>query len=607
MSAPKTRFSSRHFFSFSLVGCAYRSLFFFPLLFTSKETVCVVWVGARTRSGVRLLREKNIFYTHSTVWIESFTCLPAPQHARTMAKHLAFVFIGHVDSGKSTTAGQLLYLTGQVDERTIGKNEQEAKEKAGASWSKAFLMDTNEEERMGGKTVEVGRAYFKTESRRYTILDAPGHKNYVPNMIEGLACADAAVLIVSARKGEFESGLNRGGQTREHALLAKTLGINALIVAINKMDDDTVQWSRERFDEICTRLKQYLRTIGYPNVVYVPISGFGGQNLLEPDPRVGWESLTLVQALDASRLPRRNAEAPLRMPIRDAVKDGGSLYLGGKIEAGTIAVGQQVVLIPSNAAGTVQSISSGHDIRMLSATAGDLVTLHVHGIEDAREGSVLYAPEQPVGTFTRFEAHISIIDLPSHRPVVSPGCEAVMHIHTATVECKVERLLCLVDHKTGEETQEKKRFLRKGDCARVCVELGVPVCLQLYEALPRLGRFTLRDSGVTVAVGRVVRLPKGKTVWVVTIPFLHPPFHARFPRVGWNNTDWTVRGGGGRGSAAVFFSWSRQKKAGRWEREPPTRVSRPVDFAFFALYQICFFLRKKKEAFGEKRCVWSSA
>ena len=193
------------------------------------------------------------------------------------------VFIGHVDAGKSTLSGSILYLKGMVDKRTIEKFEREAKERNRDSWFLAFILDTSEEERAKGKTVEVGRAYFDTDAHRYTILDAPGHKNYVPNMISGASQADVGVLVISARKGEFETGFEKGGQTREHALLAKTLGIQHLVVVINKMDDPTVQWAQERYEECVSKLKPYLKTCGYVikrDVKFVPISGLTGDNIL---------------------------------------------------------------------------------------------------------------------------------------------------------------------------------------------------------------------------------------------------------------------------------------------------------------------------------------
>merc|ERR1719491_1279904 len=200
-------------------------------------------------------------------------------------EHFNLVFIGHVDAGKSTLSGNILYLTDNVDKRTIERYEREAKERNRESWFLAFIMDTNEEERAKGKTGEVGRAHFNTDVKRYTILDAPGHKNYVPNMIMGASQADVAVLVISARKGEFETGFDRGGQTREHALLAKTLGVSFLVVVINKMDDPTVNWEKTRFDECVKKLRPFLKSCGFTikkEVKFMPISGLSGANVIDP-------------------------------------------------------------------------------------------------------------------------------------------------------------------------------------------------------------------------------------------------------------------------------------------------------------------------------------
>lgn len=199
-----------------------------------------------------------------------------------MREHLNIVFVGHVDAGKSTMGGNLLFLTGMVDKRTMEKLEREAKEAGRESWYLSWALDSTTQERSKGKTVEVGRAYFETPARRYTILDAPGHKTYVPSMISGAAQADVAILVISARKGEFETGFERGGQTREHIMLVKTAGVSKLIVAINKMDDPTVNWEESRYNEIKDRLIPFIKASGYnpkTDVYFIPVSAYTGVNL----------------------------------------------------------------------------------------------------------------------------------------------------------------------------------------------------------------------------------------------------------------------------------------------------------------------------------------
>jgi peptide chain release factor subunit 3 len=236
-------------------------------------------------------------------------------------EHVNVVFIGHVDAGKSTLGGNILFLTGMVDERTMEKYEKEAREAGRESWYLSWALDTNKEERQKGKTVEVGRARFETEKRRYTILDAPGHKSYVPNMISGAAQADVGVLVISARKGEFETGFDKGGQTREHAVLAKMQGINKLVVVINKMDDPTVEWSKERFDECTKRLGTFLKSNGFnpkTDLFFIPISAYKGSNLKNRVDKAvcpWWDGPSLLEYLDSMTSLERKIKAPLMMPI----------------------------------------------------------------------------------------------------------------------------------------------------------------------------------------------------------------------------------------------------------------------------------------------------
>ncbi|XP_068605977.1 eukaryotic peptide chain release factor GTP-binding subunit ERF3A-like [Brachionichthys hirsutus] len=219
--------------------------------------------------------------------------VPPPQPDAPKKEHINVVFIGHVDAGKSTIGGQIMYLTGMVDKRTLEKYEREAKEKNRETWYLSWALDTNQEERDKGKTVEVGRAYFETDKKHFTILDAPGHKSFVPNMIGGASQADLAVLVISARKGEFETGFEKGGQTREHAMLAKTAGVKHLIVLVNKMDDPTVSWSLERYDECREKLVPFLKKVGFnpkKDVHFMPCSGLTGANLKEPTGMCSWYS-----------------------------------------------------------------------------------------------------------------------------------------------------------------------------------------------------------------------------------------------------------------------------------------------------------------------------
>jgi peptide chain release factor subunit 3 len=267
-------------------------------------------------------------------------------------KPVTIVFIGHVDAGKSTISGSILYKTGQIDERTIDKYKREAKTNNRESWFMAYIMDINDEEKERGKTFEVGKAFFETANKRFTILDAPGHASFVPNMLQGACQADYAGLVISAKVGEFEAGFEKDGRTKEHALLAKSLGIHKLVVIVNKMDEDSVKWSKDRYDQIKKDLSVFLKGCGYnleKQVFWLPMSGLTGEGLMDPisTHKCPWyEGPTLLDLLDSLELPQRNESGAVRVPILDRYKETG-VYLLGKIESGTVKYGATYTLMPS--------------------------------------------------------------------------------------------------------------------------------------------------------------------------------------------------------------------------------------------------------------------
>lgn len=426
--------------------------------------------------------------------------------------HLNVVFIGHVDAGKSTIGGQTLFLTGQVDERSIQKYEREAKEKNRDSWYMAYIMDTNEEERAKGKTVEVGRAHFETTQRRFTILDAPGHKNYVPNMISGASQADIGVLVISARKGEFETGFERGGQTREHAQLAKTLGVSKLLVVVNKMDEASVQWSKERFDEIEKKLSPFLRTCGYNlkrDVFFLPISGLHGFNMKE---RVSksmcpwWDGPCFFEALDKIELPARDPTAPFRMPLIDKFKDMGTVVMG-KIESGTVKRGDSLMVMPNKAHVKVITILRDAD-EVRIAKPGENLRLRISGVEeeDILPGFVLCSIAKPIAAVVEFDAQLQILELLDHKAIFTAGYKAVLHIHSVVEECEIIELLQQIDPKTKKPSKKKPLFVKTGAIVVVRIQVNDVICVECFEDFPQLGRFTLRDEGKTVAIGKVMTL-----------------------------------------------------------------------------------------------------
>jgi peptide chain release factor subunit 3 len=439
-------------------------------------------------------------------------------------EHFNLVFIGHVDAGKSTLSGNILYITDNVDKRTIERYEREAKERNRESWFLAYIMDTDEKEREKGKTVEVGRAVFNTEKKRYTIMDAPGHKNYVPNMIMGASQADIAVLVVSARKGEFETGFDRGGQTREHALLAKTLGVTHLVVAVNKMDDPSVKWDKKRFDECVTKTRPFLKSCGYTikkEVKFIPISGLGGANIMkEVDPtECPWWSQcvangdnntthsTLISLLDNLEIKGRDPVAPLRIPVLERYNDRGTIAMG-KVESGTIRPGMKIMLMPTRNEYKVDAVWAGEE-SLNAARPGEniLVKLAGCGVEDVQKGFVI-CTNPPCRAVTRLICQVALMDLPDNAKIFTAGFEAMFHAHTCEEECMVVKIF---------ETTNRKGVVNKNACFAnvgmrvVCmIETSRSVPVETFEDKPFLGRFTLRTEGKTIAIGKITKLPPKK-------------------------------------------------------------------------------------------------
>ncbi|XP_051996035.1 G1 to S phase transition 1, like [Xyrauchen texanus] len=422
-------------------------------------------------------------------------------------EHVNVVFIGHVDAGKSTIGGQIMYLTGMVDKRTLEKYEKEAKEKNRETWYLSWALDTNQEERDKGKTVEVGRSYFETEKKHFTILDAPGHKSFVPNMIGGASQADLAVLVISARKGEFETGFEKGGQTREHAMLAKTAGVKHLIVLVNKMDDPTVNWSLERYEECKEKLVPFLKKVGFnprKDIHFMPCSGLTGANLKEPVEHCPWYTgLPFIPHLDSLPNFNRSSDGPVRLPIVDKYKDMGTVVLG-KLESGSINKAQQLVMMPNRHTVEVLSLLSD-DVETDDAEPGENLKLRLKGIEEEEilPGFILCTAESLCHTGRTFDAQIVIIE---HKSIICPGYNAVLHIHTCIEEVQIMALICQVDKKTGEKSKTRPRFVKQDQMCIARLRTAGTICLETFKDFPQMGRFTLRDEGKTIANGKVLKL-----------------------------------------------------------------------------------------------------
>ncbi|KZT24539.1 hypothetical protein NEOLEDRAFT_1170090 [Neolentinus lepideus HHB14362 ss-1] len=428
-------------------------------------------------------------------------------------EHLNIVFIGHVDAGKSTLGGNILYLSGSIDKRTMEKYEREAKELGRESWYLSWALDSTPQERAKGKTQEVGRAYFETSSRRYTILDAPGHKTFVPSMISGAAQADVAVLVISARKGEFETGFERGGQTREHIMLVKTAGVSKVIVVVNKMDESTVEWSQARFKEVQDKLTPFVKAAGFnpkTDVTFLPISAYTGANVKErvsPSVCNWWNGPSFLEYLDKMPMVDRKVNAPLMMPISEKYKDMGTIVVG-KIESGRLRKGDTLSLYPNKIVVDVAGIYNEMEDEVDRALCGDNVRIRLRGVEDedVSPGFVLTSPQKPVHAVRQFEAQLAVLD---HRNIICAGYSAVMHCHTLAEEVTLTALLHYFDKATGRKSKKPPQFAKRGQKIVAVLETVQPVCLERFVDYPQLGRFTLRDEGKTVAIGKVTKLIEG--------------------------------------------------------------------------------------------------
>ena len=423
--------------------------------------------------------------------------------------HLNLVIIGHIDHGKSTTTGHLLYLSGVVDERTIKAFEEEAAKMGKSTFKYAWVLDNLKEERERGITIDLRFLKFETPRFFFTVIDAPGHRDFVKNMITGASQADAAILFVSAKKGEFESGIGAGGQTREHAFLAFTLGVRQLVVAINKMDDPSVNWSKERYDEIKNEVSRMVRLVGYnPAVInFVPTSGWTGDNLVKKSDKMPWYTgPCLYDALDKLTIPPKPTDKPLRLPIQDVYTiTGVGTVPVGRVETGVLKEGDTLLFMPSNVSGEVKSMET-HHVRIPRAEPGDNIGFNIRGVakNDIKRGDVAGSPSNPPTVAKEFIGQIIVIH---HPTAIAAGYTPVLHAHTSQVACKFSELLKKLDSRTGQTIEEHPTFLKTGDSALVKFEPLRPICLEVYTDFPELGRFAVRDMGTTIAAGVVKEIP----------------------------------------------------------------------------------------------------
>jgi len=437
--------------------------------------------------------------------------------------HINIVVIGHVDSGKSTSTGHLIYKCGGIDKRTIEKFEKEAQEMGKGSFKYAWVLDKLKAERERGITIDIALWKFETAKYYVTVIDAPGHRDFIKNMITGTSQADCAVLIVAAGTGEFEAGISKNGQTREHALLAYTLGVKQLIVCVNKMDNTDPPYSEVRFKEIVKEVSTYIKKIGYnpKAVAFVPISGWHGDNMFDQSDKMGWfkgwaverkegnaNGNTLMNALDAILQPKRPTEKPLRLPLQDVYKIGGiGTVPVGRVETGILKPGMVVTVSPANISTEVKSVEMHHEA-LTEALPGDNVGFNVKNVsvKEIRRGMVCGdSKNDPPKEAKNFLAQVIVLNHPGQ---IHAGYSPVLDCHTAHIACKFNELKEKCDRRSGKKLEDNPKSVKSGDAAIVEMIPNKPMCVESFADYPPLGRFAVRDMKQTVAVGVIKEVTK---------------------------------------------------------------------------------------------------
>jgi elongation factor 1-alpha len=413
--------------------------------------------------------------------------------------HMNLIFIGHVDHGKSTTVGRVLYETGAISEGDLQKLRDKAKEFGMEGTELAYVMDALKEERQRGMTIDLSHKKFESSKYYYTIIDAPGHRDFVKNMITGVSQADAAVLVVSCVEGPQ-------AQTKEHIFLARTLGIKQLIIAVNKMDRES--YAEAAFKKTKEAVSEFLKQIGYKieEIKFIPISGLKGDNVVKKSANMPWYTgPSLLDACDMFSLPEKPVDKPLRLPIQEAYTITGiGTVPVGRVETGKLKPNDTIIIMPSGIKAEVKSIEMHHET-LPEAVPGDNVGFSVKGVgkNDVHRGDVAGHPNNPPTVVSEFTAQIVVLN---HPTVIAKGYTPVFHAHTAQVACTVTEILKKIDPKSGQVAQENPDFIKTGDVAVIkCVPLK-PMCLERAKDFPPLGRFAIRDMGQTVAAGMVIDL-----------------------------------------------------------------------------------------------------
>ena len=419
-------------------------------------------------------------------------------------EHLNLIFIGHVDHGKSTSVGRILYETGALTEQQLRKLKEEAEKVGKATFEFAFTMDTLKEERERGVTIDLSHKEFMTNKYYFTIIDAPGHRDFVKNMITGASQADAAVIVCSAKDGVQ-------AQTKEHAFLAKVLGIKQVIVAINKMD--AVNYEQDKYEETKLAMSTLLKNIGYKieDIPFVPYSGWQGTNIKNKAPtEMPWyNGPTLLECFDKFTAPVKPTDKALRLPIQDVFTiTGHGTVPVGRVETGIMKLNDAIIFMPSGAKGEVKKIEMHHQ-ELQQAVPGDNVGFNVKNVDkkDVKRGEVVGPVSNPPKVAAEFTAQIVVLE---HPTAIGKGYTPVFHFHTAQIACTFIELVSKKDPKTGAAMPGPVDFLKSGDVAVVRIKPLKPVVVEKFSDFPPLGRFAIRDMGQTVAAGVVLDVVEKK-------------------------------------------------------------------------------------------------
>jgi len=411
--------------------------------------------------------------------------------------------IGHVDAGKSTTSGHLIYKCGGISKRELDKLEKESSEINKQSFKFAWIMDKLKASRDRGITIDLSLWQFHTPHLDYTIIDAPGHRDFIKNMITGATQADCALVMISANEKEFEAGISETGQTREHILLAYTLGVRQIIVGVNKMDSEFVKYSKERYEEIKTEISAFLKKVGFkPNdIPFIPISGWNGDNLVERSENMDWyKGPTLLEALDSVKPPERPVKKPLRLPVKDVFKiEGFGTIVAGRVETGIMKTNTPITFAPSGKESIVKSIEMHHE-KILEAPPGFNVGFNVKlKVNEVKRGQIVgNTNDKPPKEVESFLAQVIVMNHPNS---IKKGYTPVIDCHTSHIACKFTELKAKVDKRTGVSIEDNPDCLKTGESGLVLMKPEKPFCCEVFAEFPPLGRFAVRDMKMTVAVG----------------------------------------------------------------------------------------------------------